>query len=259
MTASTKKALLDQHRTHWQWYREFFSVAILRYFVIWFSIVPLALHVFQAVPAEVHWGGWSIDFRPSLPFSWTILWFASLAYTAALVIFTVRCPEFIKKYPTYSHYKAYGHSPRWLVWLTFDVMNKRGAPWEKLFGRLNAKNYLDVSERSGALPAEPEVLDYGTVLSFKRDGTRYEFVMPRGAPGDTEIAEQEIFWEIFGAHSGGQRVWRAIIIGLLVVALVLFSIVLVQHISAALPTALGNLLETLFGMWGWLMGRVSML
>lgn len=257
MTAFKKKALLDQYRTHWQWYREFFSVAILRYFVVWFSIVPVALHVLQSVPSVIHVGSWSLDIRPSLPFSWTILWFASLAYTVALVIFTARCPDFIKRNPTFTHYRAFGHSPRWLVWLAFDVLKVGGSPWEKLFGRLHAKGYLDVVKRTDELPTEPEVLERGTVLSFVKDGIQYEFVMPRGSSDETELAEREIFWEIFGAHSGGQPRWRAAIIALLIVALILFGIVLLQHVWAALPTALGNLLETLFGFWGWIVGHLS--
>jgi len=257
MKKSKKKPLLDQYRTHWQWYREFFSVAILRYFVVWFSIVPVALHILQAVPAVIHVGSWSIDIRPSLPFSWTTLWFASLAYTVALIIFTVRCPDFIKKHPSYTYYKAFGHSPRWIVWMTYEVLNGGNEPWEKLYDRLRAKGYLDVVPFTNDLLEEPKVLDRGTVLSFSRDGVQYEFVMPRNGSEATEVAEQEIFWEIFAAHSGGQRAWRGAIIGLLFVALALFVVVLIQHVCSALPSAFGNLLETLFGMWGWILGHVS--
>lgn len=257
MNKFLKKPLLDHHRTHWQSYREFFSVAILRYFVVWFSVVPLALHVFQSVPAQVVVGDWSLDIRPSLPFSWTALWIASLAYTAALAMFTWRCPQFVRKYPTYKHYQEVGHSPRWLVWLAAEVLEAGGPPWEKLFDRLKAKNYLDVVECTHEIITEPLVQEKGTVLRFMHDGACYEFLMPRPCPGATAVAEREIFWEIFGAHSGGQRFWRGAIIVLLMFALLLFMLVLAQHIWAALPSAFGNVLELLFGGWGWLVSRVS--
>ncbi|QCO67533.1 hypothetical protein E5843_06675 [Luteimonas yindakuii] len=252
-----KKSWLDQYRTHWQWYREFFSVSILRYFVVWFSIVPIALSLLQAVPAQIQINAWSVNIRPSLPFSWTILWFASLAYTVALLLFTACCPYFIKKYPSFAHYKSVGHSPRWLVWLAFDIMKSGGAPWKRLSKRLSEKGYLVVSKAAGDLPSEPEILERGTVLSFIMDDVRYEFVMPREDAEKTDGAEREIYWEIFGAHSGSRRLFRLAIILLLILALVLFGIVLLQHVCSALPAALGNLLELLFGMWGWIFANVS--
>lgn len=257
MSEVKKKSWLDRYPTHWQWYREFFSVAILRYFVVWFSIVPLALSVVRSVPAKIHISSWSIDLHPSLPFSWTILWFASLAYTAALLIFTACCPYFIRKYPSFAHYKSVGHSPRWLVWLAFDVQKGGGDPWKKLSSKLHEKGYLDISNRLDDLPAEPEVLDRGTVLSFVMDNVRYEFVIPRECPGKTDEAEREIFWEIFGAHSGSRRFFRLSIIVLLIFALILFGVVLVQHIWSALPTAFENLRDLLFGAWGLILASVS--
>ena len=42
--------LLKKNWTHWQWYKSFFSITILRYFVLWFSIVPMFALWFKQIP-----------------------------------------------------------------------------------------------------------------------------------------------------------------------------------------------------------------
>src|SRR4051794_14633667 len=89
------------HKLHWQVFRDLFSIQILKYFVVWFSIVPIAVYVLQGVPENVRifvTSDQPISFTLGLPFNWVVLWLASLAYTAALVIYKVFCPTLISRY-----------------------------------------------------------------------------------------------------------------------------------------------------------------
>lgn len=237
------KKIMENHRTHWQWYRDFFSVGILRYFVVWFSLVPLAVHAFGKIPSVVPLkiGDLLLVLRLDLPFNWVLLWVASLCYTLALFIFVLRCPDFIKKYSSFIKYKDYGHSSRWLVWLSHDVFSEGAGPWDLLKERLVKKGYavpLDPAVgRVDGVAVDAEV----TSFQFDSSSSRFVFKMPIIGPNGlvlkdkTDEAEREIFWEVFGAQSGGRWRSRASIIVLLFAALVLFLVVLIQHIWAAVP------------------------
>lgn len=288
--------MFDSHNLHWQWYRNFFSVAILRYFVMWFSVVPFALVLLKFVPSYIPiWtgGGFFFVLSPSLPFNWVALWLASLFYTSALAIFHLRCPEFIKKYPSFSEYKAVMHSPRWMVWQIHDAMNKyrrtallrlflkekpdrrgrlepRARLWVNLKRKIIKKKYAvrDASTSSAwsggrEYISKPYVGADVTHFCFEFCGAAYKISLPIfNASGDldkggTDVAEQDIFWEVFAINAGSRKLSRMAIIILLLLALILFVFVLVQHILSALPFVASYFIEELFprfnGLYEWVL------
>lgn len=239
---NVKKILADS-RTHWQWYQDLYSMAILRYFVLWFSVVPLVLKSFDQLPfsIKIKSSDVSIFFEPELPFSWVLLWIASVCYTASLLIFVIRCPGFIRKYPSFNRYQEYGHSPRWMVWLVEEARKEGGDTWDKLKNRLLDKGYAHSVSESNDKVGDVLVEKSTTRVQFKDKSGTYEFSMPiNDASGrileyETDVAEREVFWEVFGAQSGWREKSRGAIILLLCFAAILFSIVLIQHICAAIP------------------------
>jgi hypothetical protein len=253
---------LDGYRTHWQWYRSFFSLAVLRYFVLWFSIVPVVLHLFSKVPLDIEFKTGTATFylHPGLPFSWVLLWIASVFYTSALVLFVIRCPDFIKKYPSFSHYREHMHSPRWLIWLIRDVSKEHKKVWGELKEKLIAKGYAKPIPATGSLPLKPQIAKDATKYQFDHEANRYQVAMPITGGGvedkeATAIAEREIFWEVFGAQSGSRAFSRGAIRVLLFFALALFVLVLIQHISAALPHVIDALVDLILPIGSWITVR----
>ena len=243
-----KKRFWNEHATHWQWLSGLFSVAILRYFVVWFSIVPVFLSLFRAIPGkiEINFGKAVLEITPQLPFGWYLLWLSSLCYTAALFIYALRCPEFIKKYPNFGVYSSYGHSPRWLVWAAYEVANEGGRAWNKLAEKLVLKGFASVAPGRPEVGGRPVVDRASTSYYFHWNGQNYVVAMPPPTgccanPPVVAEAEREFFWEVFGAKSGGRSISRLIILLLLGVSAVLFLITLFQHICAAIPDVLEGL------------------
>lgn len=251
-------SLLKKTWTHWQWYKSFFSITILRYFVLWFSLVPmLALWLNQIPEGKVYLKdikilkdngisnegnlediGTYFEIDLGLPFSWELLWASSLFFVVALIIYTIFCPRFIKKYPSFKNYKTHFHSPRWIVWEALNVVNDK-SELELLYERLNIKNYLKKeSFPKGLNGNKVKVETFQTKLYFKFEDTEYSLGMPILYDNNkhvfdqerTDIAEREIFWEIFGRYSSSKLFWRGLIIFLLFLSLICFSIPVFQNI-----------------------------
>jgi len=232
--------MLNNHRTHWQWYKSFFSITILRYLVTWFSIVPVFVKLFQGInePIIIQTSVTTlIKLNLSLPFSWEVLWLSSLAFVFALLLYQVACPAFIKTYNSYGDYKSYKHSPRWIIWETLKVLNDKNEI-DKLFERLDEKKYINTSTKT---ISKNEVLveEKQSVAYFKYGDKTYSLALPNIANGKidvskTDIMESEIFWEIFGRFSSSKKIIRLIIIVLLSISALLFSYVLIQNIYSGI-------------------------
>jgi hypothetical protein len=50
-----------------------------------------------------------------LPFSWKIFYFSSLAFGLATIIYSIKCPEIIRKYNRYSQFKEEGKGQRQII------------------------------------------------------------------------------------------------------------------------------------------------
>jgi hypothetical protein len=242
---------------HWQWYRDFFGAQILRYFVVWFSIVPVLAHTFAKLPNQLSLqvGQYRIDLNTGLPFDWQLLWVASVFYTTALLIYKATCPDFIRKYHSYGEYRDHGHSPRWIVYLVRSavkgdvkrhandstVLKGNSTKAEALCKWLVEKQILvastgDPSSENISLIAAPA----STQLIVRYAGQPWSLEMPviRNGVVDreaTDMLEQDVFWEVFEYYAKSKAVIRYVLCGFLAIAFLLSLWVLAQHIISALP------------------------
>jgi hypothetical protein len=104
---------------HWQFFKNFFQIAFMRYLLFWFAIVPIFVKLLSGLPEKLTIPGTTHFLTFSLPFTWWLLWLASLSYFIAFILFHAFCPQFIKRYPSFTEYKIHGHSPRWIIWEFF--------------------------------------------------------------------------------------------------------------------------------------------
>lgn len=233
--------ILDKDETHWQWYKSFFNITVLRYLVTWFAIVPVAAKLLASINPHIKIKDIiEVDFipNPSLSFTLEILWLSSLFYVIALLLYQAFCPRFIKNYSSYGDYKHHSHSPRWIIYEAMKVINDKDEIG-KLFTRLNEKKYLKTPER---VFAENIVVveENQTVAYFKHESKSYSVGLPVLQSDKTvdeiktKIDEQEIFWEIFGRFSTSKKYWRLTIIILLFISLGLFLYTLGEHIFTGL-------------------------
>lgn len=233
---------MENFQTHWQWYRNFFAFHVLRLFIVWFALVPLLLRVLSDLPPEipVELDDVSFVLHLSLPFNWIVLWIASICFAIAFAIYGVSCPGFIRKYPTFTEYKSYYHSPRWIAWEA-ELIAKHKLDLDKFIDRLAKKHYLE--ERQAGTLSRLNINNHKviveqnqSVLYFEHNGKEYSFAMPRvdsnghESTALTEIAEREVFWEIFGRYSSSKPLIRWIVRALLVVAALLFIFTVLQHV-----------------------------
>ncbi|MCC3306035.1 hypothetical protein [Sneathiella sp. HT1-7] len=213
--------------THWHNLDGYFKPIVTRFFITWFAAAPLIASLIREHPTIF-----------VLPFDWWILWLASLAYAIAFALHACRCPQFIKRYPTYPAYQARGHSPRWLVWEfhgCWTSIDKAGR--EKLENRVVEKNYAKVSSNDLKLPKKPQVFKEGTIFQFPHDGKSYELKVKEDAP---EELARDLFWEISGRWSSSRAKTRFSIWGLLAIAMALVVWTVVQDICFVLSLWVKN-------------------
>lgn len=227
---------LSPTKTLWQWYRNLFSITILRYLVIWFSIVPILVSVYRNLPEtakitidEVVYS-FNLKFDLVLPFHWQLLWISSFFYVIALLLYYLTCPRFIKLYPSFSEYKKHLHSPRWIVWEAEEIINNKST-LPKLYERLEKKNYIRHTEPNEDI-GEVIVKKNQTEITFNYEGVDKTLAFPPLNANEEEILseEREIFWEIFGRYSESKKPIRYIIIILLIISAVFFICAFGQHI-----------------------------
>lgn len=218
----------------WEEYQTFFQLIILRYLVVWFSLVPVIAGLVTQLPdpLPISIMGTAHNIELKLPFHWQLLWLSSLFFVIALGLFKGFCPKFVQKYSSFSEYSSYNNHPRWLAWEAHNLLkvaNKKQK--EKLFQRLNEKKYLTKFDGSlkNDLCDTPIVLEKQTIIHFKIGKDAYEFGMPI-TQSDNNQSEKDVFYEIFGRYSESKYSLRLIIKILLIISFLLFLFVLVEHI-----------------------------
>ncbi len=238
----------------WQWYKDLFQITFLRYFAVWFSLVPILYLLIKDIPKEVTIaiGMKSYTLNFELPFSWEILWVSSFCYVLALLTYLIRVPTFIKRYPSYAEYKSHTHSPRWIIWEMKSFVKENPNP-EKLVTRLKEKGYLTTTPipKDKILPYV-DVNNDQTILYFKHNNSPCNVGMPRiDTEGNelkevSQIAEREIFWELFARIAESRKCARNFIGTLLPISFSLALIILVNHIWTALSGPVLDFLLKLF-------------
>ncbi|UDN34408.1 hypothetical protein [Proteus sp. NMG38-2] len=219
----------------WEDYQTFFQLIILRYLIVWFSLVPIIAGFIDQLPNPLPITLMGVEYKIelTLPFHWQLLWLSSLFFVIALGLFKFFCPKFVQKYNSFSEYRSYNNHPRWLTWETHELLkiatNKQK---QKLVERLNAKKYLTRLKENidKELCDSPVVEEKQTVLQFKVDNTSYEFGMPILSSTCNNESEKDVFYELFGRYSESHYIVRFIIKVLLIISLLLFLLVLGEHI-----------------------------
>lgn len=243
---------------HWQFFKNFFQIAFLRYLLFWFAVVPIFIKFASKLPDEIAIPGFGLPntgasyhavpvLTLSLPFSWWLLWLASLSYFFAFLLFHAFCPQFIKRYPSYTDYQTHGHSPRWVIWeFYYAVYGGVAANWvakiwqkifyrlspitqtEKLFDRVITKKYA--AETAEAIPAKNPLVEQNQTTSFFKYREKTYRISCDPSAADTPVKEKEIFWEVFGHFAKQAPNIRAVISFLIGLSILLLLIVLTQHI-----------------------------
>jgi hypothetical protein len=219
----------------WEEYQTFFQLIILRYLVVWFSLVPVIAGLVNQLPnpLPITLMGVEHKIELTLPFHWQLLWLSSLSFVIALGLFKFFCPKFVQKYSSFSEYSSYNNHPRWLTWETHRLLKAANEKQKsKLVERLKAKKYVTKLESNidKDLCDSPIVKEKQTVLQFKVDDESYEFGMPILPNTDNQESEKDVFYELFGRYSESHYAVRVIIKVLLIFSLVLFLCVLIEHI-----------------------------
>ncbi len=228
--------LLKNSKTHWQWYRSFFNITILKYLVTWFALVPIATSIVETFKPSLKINDTLIFYffeNPQLPFGLKILWLSSLSFVIGLFLYQFFCPAFIKTYSSFADYLKHLYSPRWIIWESQKVFNDKNEI-DKFFSRLNTKGYLRESEKK-IEKNEIVVEKNQTVAYFLYQEKTYALGLPIIIANNvdiemTNVAEKEIFWEIFGRLSSSKKYIRLTILILLLISAILFSYTLGAHI-----------------------------
>lgn len=219
----------------WEEYQTFFQLIILRYLVVWFSLVPVVAGIVSQLPdpLPVSFLGVQHEIELKLPFHWQLLWMSSLFFVLALAIYKVLCPKFVHKYNNFSDYCSYKHHPRWLAWEAHALLKIADEEQKKkLRDRFLEKKYISEVEQGvdHELCVEPTVGESQTKITFKVDEKAYEFSMPINKNDTAADSERDVFYEIFGRYSESRRHARLFIKIFLGISLVFFLIALGQHI-----------------------------
>lgn len=232
---------------HWQFFKDFFKIAFLRYLLFWFAVVPIFVKLLSGLPEKFRIPGTEHFLNLSLPFTWWLLWLASLFYFIAFILFHAFCPQFIKRYPSYTEYKIHGHSPRWVIWEFYYAVEGQRSPsnfvaklWQsiyywlspitetdKLFDRVITKKFAQETTDNPA--KNPLVEEKQTTAYFNSNGKFYKISCNPDAD-DIAVKENEIFWEVFGHFAKQGRKIRSLISFLIGGTIALLLIVLLQHI-----------------------------
>lgn len=207
---------------NWQYLDSFFKPIVLRFFITWFALAPLVAGLLD------DYSEWF-----ELPFSWWILWLASLFYSLAFLIHSFFCPSFVKKYPSAIAYEARGHSPRYIVWQCYylwKAADKVGS--EKLAKRLVDKGYAseaeDLEQCSGdAFPTKPEVLQKGTRVFFMNNQKIFELSV---SEHDSHEKVRDIFWEVMARWAQQYDFWRNLVWCLIIVSFILVLVTVIEDI-----------------------------
>ncbi|MDP2492582.1 hypothetical protein Q8W25_01085 [Shimia thalassica] len=201
--------------SHWHNLDAYFKPIVTRFFITWFATAPIISSVMRKYPKLI-----------ILPFDWWILWLASLSYAIAFAIHTFRCPQFIKRYPTYLAYQARGHSPRWLVWefhKCWSEIDSEGQ--EKLETRVIEKQFACEVDEDTSLQGKPKVRKEGTVFQFAKTGKSYNVVVDETA---TDEFVKDFFWEVFGRWTSSdspmrKATWLCLLAALVLVVFTVFQ------------------------------------
>ena len=224
--------------SHWQWYKKFFGDAAFKALVAFISLLPVISKVFMT-REQAKDTGFVLETQLRSLFSWQYLWLAGALYFIAYLLYIFFCPDFIKKYNNYKEYSDYEHNPRWIVWLSQEIIDNR-VQLKEFFSRMKSKKYFALmtdtpEEQPTPDESKVEVREKQTVIFFVNGNDKYQFGMPildsqgKLDKDATASAVNDIFWEIFGRFAT-IRMWaRVAIMVLLFLSLGMFGVIVAQY------------------------------
>lgn len=204
----------------WRWSRTrwFGRNRIVRSSYLWLAGVPIAARLVRALQAQVVEPGWAQQVVHSLhlPFSWKILFTASLLWAIATALFDLRCPEIIRDYASLgdflAQHKQHLHLER-LADMVAEEPEQTQFPFisrEEIDRRLAANTRtIDLSPfpfgtqvrrlgKSACVHDHP--LSHG-----KKEFRRIHYVGDQFGLGDT-LNVNEAFWHVWGATEVKRRI-----------------------------------------------------
>lgn len=128
MLASLKERLLFS----WSQLAECNTSYIVRSSYMWFVAIPICVNLLSKTESHQRFTifGHTIDLVFSLPFSWVLFYFSSVAFAIGRSIYLLECPELIRRYPLYSDFNNDGRSNLLLKASYLDAVSTH-AEWKK--------------------------------------------------------------------------------------------------------------------------------
>jgi hypothetical protein len=88
----------------WRVIKGLFVPQATKLLLTYFLSTPFFVAIFGALPKKIDIGGYLI--APRLPFSWEIFYIGSLFYSLGFLIFTLKCPSFLKLFDSLSDFRS---------------------------------------------------------------------------------------------------------------------------------------------------------
>lgn len=81
--------------------------ALIKSFSIWFVIIPILAKITEGISGKINLGIFDppLVIQWDIPFSFKILYLATVFFTIANILYTIRAPKIIKEYKSYSDFK----------------------------------------------------------------------------------------------------------------------------------------------------------
>lgn len=185
----------------WQFAAKLIQAPMLRTAAVTISLAPFVLGMFgvlQLTPLGL-----------SIPQAFWFIWLSAVSYGVGWLIFTLSCPDIIKRYKNYKEYKEEEHSHRWVIWL-FYYSVQQAPKWEAIINECVAKKVAteeddaDLAKVGGFIPGpagvvellRPVNVDRDLYIPVRNDGKRVVISLQETDPS-LGNKEKELFWILF--------------------------------------------------------------
>ena len=85
-------------------------------------------------PMQVHIGEIIYEFELTLPFSWMIFYFGAISIAIGTIVYTIFCPDIVKKFKNYGEFEKMGVSDEYL-----EKQSKNYTYDESIYNRFNSE------------------------------------------------------------------------------------------------------------------------
>lgn len=133
----------------WDKINRFGKNRILRSSYIWLFVVPMASKALSSVSDPVVFTGLSEGLRIhfTLPFSWVLFYFSAVFVSIANVVYEFACPDFIKKFNTFSEFLAEGRNFENLL-VEAELIQQQARTEEEGFNSVFIKHDIEKASHS---------------------------------------------------------------------------------------------------------------